>query len=794
MTNTIINYINYITTIIVNQEYIIQAGISFFRLPVRMPLIVTQTVRETIAAGLVCATALLLVWYMALDLYRSYQALCEQRSCNRQQPPVSILRRPGGSSHRKKNRSWFGVFTRKPNRVRFAKIFRRTFVPNEQELQSRRECWGLIQWRIQLHDEVIPEIENTVRFVPHTPVSILRPSRKDWGSPKPTSSNRVQFAPKTRRRNFIPDEEELKSRRQLIHQIECKVKRRNAQRWKIDFKPTVLATIIEDPAEEDLSDIDSSLDTGFIDGNVDSETIAIALENHRQLLRTVIDDMLSNIPVPMDLDDDGNVEPNDMQGEAPRLSLKRTATCSLVSSRPTKRRKLNSSTVPTSATEWAKRINERFTPLLPVIIEDPEEEDIIMSTFDLSLDAGLIDDNSDSDVASFAKGDDEVFFPMNDEEQDWDSLEYVDCNSLEHAPPTSTPTTAPVSILRPARKDWKSPRTTNRVSFTLTNQRRNFMPDPEDIQSRKNRIRDIYSQIRYHGLCKCFEERVLPQLQSTVMAKRKAKRKAKKKAKKKVNRKIDFKPTLPVITEDPEEEDKNHFDSSVDAGLIDEGIDSEGPSFALALENHHQMLRTTVLPDMLSNIPVPMDLDDDDNVEPNDMQDEAPQLSLKRTATYCLVASRPTKRRKLNSSSVPTSATEWAKQINERFTPLLPVIFEDPEEEEEQDNFSDIESSLDAGLIDDGIDSTEDPLEDTIIDDDIPAPPPEDSDIAATIDIPPDGMGSGWTESGKRYSLRRAKLLIPHAEDTFTEALGSGMTEQGRRYSRRVANRRNGAN
>ncbi|CAJ1932675.1 unnamed protein product [Cylindrotheca closterium] len=273
MTNTIINYINYITTIIVNQEYIIQAGISFFRLPVRMPLIVTQTVRETIAAGLVCAAALLLLWYMALDLYRSYQALCEQRSCNRQQPPVSILRCPGGLSHRKKNQSWFGVFTRKPNRVRFAKIFRRTFVPNKQELQSRRECWGLIQWRIQLHDEVIPEIENTVGFVPHTPI-----------------------------------------------------KRRNAQRWKLEFKPTVLATIIEDPAEEDLSDIDSSLDTGFIDGNVDSETIAIALENHRQLLRTVLDDMLSNISVPMDLDDDGNVEPNDMQDEAPQLSLKRTAT------------------------------------------------------------------------------------------------------------------------------------------------------------------------------------------------------------------------------------------------------------------------------------------------------------------------------------------------------------------------------------------------------------------------------------------------------------------------------------
>ncbi|CAJ1938615.1 unnamed protein product [Cylindrotheca closterium] len=504
--------------------------------------------------------------------------------------------------------------------------------------------------------------------------------------------------------------------------------------------------------------------------------------------------MLSNIPVPMDLDDAGNVEPNDMQDEEPILSLKRTATYSLVSSRPTKRRKLNSSMVPSSATAWAKQINERFTPLLPVIIEDPEEEDIIMSTIDLSLGAGLIDDNSNSDVS---RGDDDVFFPMNKKEEDWDRLKYVDWNSLEHAPPTSTPTTPPVSILRPGRKDWGSPRTTNRVSFTLTNRRRNFMPDQEDIQSRKNRIQEIYSQIKYHELRKCFEERLLPQLWSTLMAKKKAKRKVKKKAKKKAKKKttkVDFKPTLPVITEDPEEEDENHFDLSLDTGLIKD-IEREGPSFALARKNHRQMLCTTVLHDMLSNIPLPMNLDDDGDNEPNVMQDKAPRLSLKRTATYCPVAPRPTKRRKLNSSTVPSSATEWAKRINERFTPLLPVIIEHPEEQE-QDNFIDIESSLDAELIDDSIDSAEDPLEDTISDDEILAPPPEQSDDnTATIDIPPDGMGSGWTESGKRYSLRLAKLLIPHAEDPFTEALGSGMTEQeGRLYSHRVAKRRSGTN
>ncbi|CAJ1948589.1 unnamed protein product [Cylindrotheca closterium] len=221
---------------------------------------------------------------------------------------------------------------------------------------------------------------------------------------------------------------------------------------------------------------------------------------------------------------------------------------------------------------------------------------------------------------------------MNKKEENWDSL--------EHALPTYMPPTPPVSILCPARKDWGSPRITNHVSFTQTNQRRNFMPDQEDIQSRKKRNREIYGQIKYHYLCECFEERVLPQLRSTVMD------------------------TLCVISDDPEEEDDCHFDSS-----------------------------------------------------------------------------------------------------------------------------------LDVGSIDDNIDSAEDPLEDTISNGEIPEPLQEQSDNAAITGIPPDGMGSGWTECGKRYSLQRAKLLITHmAEDPFTKALGSGMTEQGRRYSRRVANRQNGAN
>ncbi|CAJ1945865.1 unnamed protein product [Cylindrotheca closterium] len=713
---------NYITTF-VNQESL--KSISFPKLP-RMSAITQQQqeqpVQETIITGLVCAVAIVLLRYMVLDTYRTYQRLCRQ--WNRRQPPVSILRRPEGGS-RKKNRSWFGVFIRKPNRVRFAKIFRRTFVPNKHELQSRRECWGLIQWRIQLHDEVLPEIENTVRFVPHTPVSILRPSRQDWGSPKPTSSIRVHFAPKTRRRNFLPDEQDLQSRRQLVRQIDRKIKRRNARRWKIDFKRTVLATIVEDPAEEDLSNIDSSLDTGFIDGKVDSEIIAIALENHRQMLPTVLHDMLSNIPVPMDLDDDDNNNKPCMEEQAP-LSLKRIATSCLISSRPTKRRKMNSSsTVPTCAATWAKRTNELFTPLLPVIIEDPEEDG-----------------------------------------------------------------------------------------------------------------------------------------------------------------------------------DESHIESSLDAGFNDDIANEPSTRLAkVALENHRQML-PTVLHDMLSNIPVPMDLDDDDNNNKPCMEEQAP-LSLKRIATSCLISSRPTKRRKMNSSStVPTCAATWAKRTNELFTPLLPVIIEDPEEdgdeshiessldagfnddianepstrlakadaiwvnkseeilaekanlnkmtkaerakwankararrskgqkeidfeptllviiedpikEEEEDEVDDVnekkefkpslhviiedpegedlstidESPLDAALINDDFDSLEDGSDGEIF-----AAPTEQSDNARTTDIPSDGMGSGWTESGKRYSRRLQLKLSPEKKDPSTEALGSDMTKKGRRYSRRVVNRGKGAN
>ncbi|CAJ1945921.1 unnamed protein product [Cylindrotheca closterium] len=588
---------NYITTF-VNQESL--KSISFPKLP-RMSAITQQQqqqqqVQETIITGLVCAVAIVLLRYMVLDTYRAYQRLCRQ--WKRRQPPVSILRRPEGGS-RKKNQSWLGVFIRKPNRVRFAKIFRRTFVPNEQELQSRRECWGLIQWRIQLHDEVLPEIENTVRFVPHTPVSILRPSRQDWGSPKPTSSIRVHFAPKTRRRNFLPDEQDLQSRRQLIRQIDRKIKRRNARRWKIDFKRTVLATIVEDPAEEDLSDIDSSLDTGFIDGKVDSEIIAIALENHRQMLPTVLHDMLSNIPVPMDLDDDNDDNDNEpCMEEQALMSLKRTATSCLISSRPTKRRKMNSSsTVPTCAATWAKRTNELFTPLLPVIIEDPEE-DGDESHIDSLLEAGFNDDIANEPSTRLAKAD--AIWVNKSEEI---LAEKANLNKMTKA----------------ERAKWAN----------------------------KARARRSKGQ-----------------------------------------KEIDFEPTLLVIIEDPIKEEE---------------------------------------------------------------EDEVDDVNEKK-----------------------------------EFKPSLHVIMEDPEGED----LSTIdESPLDAALIHDDFDSLEDGSDGEIF-----GAPTEQSDNAPTNnDIPSDGMGSGWTESGKRYSRRLQLKLSPEKKDPSTEALGSGMTEKGRRYSRRVVNRGKGA-
>ncbi|CAJ1928769.1 unnamed protein product [Cylindrotheca closterium] len=133
----------------------------------------------------------------------------------------------------------------------------------------------------------------------------------------------------------------------------------------------------------------------------------------------------------------------------------------------------------------------------------------------------------------------------------------------------------------------------------------------------------------------------------------------------------------------------------------------------------------------------------------------------------------------------PKKEEEEVDDVNEKkeFKPSLLVVIEDPEGEDL--NTMD-ESSFDAGLINDDFDS----LEQDGSDGEIFASPTEQSDKAATNDIPSDGMGSGWTESGKRYSRRLQLKLSPDKKDPSTEALGSGMTEKGRRYSRRVVNRK----
>ena len=346
----------------------------------------------------------------------------------------------------------------------------------------------------------------------------------------------------------------------------------------------------------------------------------------------------------------------------------------------------------------------------------------------------------------------------------------------------------PVSILRPPRKDWGSPKpktSSNRVRFAGTFRRRHYVQDQDDLQSKRERIREIYCRLSYNYLAQHFENEVLPELQSVVRESP---------LEDVSNGEIAAAPTEQsdnAATDTPQPSSEPPRRRSLLCKIKD--AKAKRKQEELALKNHQQML-PTVLHDMLSNNPVPMDLDED---EPN-MEEEAPP-TLKRTTAYCLVSSRPTKRRKLKTSTVPTSAAEWAKRTNERCTPWLPVIIEEGPEEEEDDE-SHIDSSLDAGFNNDNhINSdgpnfalVETPLED-ISDDEIAAPPPEQSENPTT-DIPSDGMGSGWTESGKRYSRRLRGKLFPDEEDPSTEALGSGMTEKGRRFSRRVANQGSGAN
>jgi hypothetical protein len=127
-----------------------------------------------------------------------------------------------------------------------------------------------------------------------------------------------------------------------------------------------------------------------------------------------------------------------------------------------------------------------------------------------------------------------------------------------------------------------------------------------------------------------------------------------------------------------------------------------------------------------------------------------------------------------------------------RFVPKLSIIIEDPDEEDVE---SDIDTSSDGSDFDiefetdESSSALEDPMEEPL--EDVSG----QSEIAAIINSPAasNGLGSGYTESGKRYSLRQAKLLQDE-EDASTEGFGSGTTEEGRRFSRRVANRGSGSN
>ena len=176
---------------------------------------------------------------------------------------------------------------------------------------------------------------------------------------------------------------------------------------------------------------------------------------------------------------------------------------------------------------------------------------------------------------------------------------------------------------------------------------------------------------------------------------------------------------------------------------------------------------------------------------------------------------RPDKRIKM---TIPSSTKEWARNINMLHTPPMPVLIEGREIDEDSrissssrsgDNFDglteddDDDDDLSLGstfdLEADGFsdeNETYQPLDHSPIaesdDDSIDENNVSHQDIAmdqAESSIEPNSdssieLGSGWTESGKRFSLRLAKRVAD--EDS---SLGSGMTRDGQRFSRRVASR-----
>ena len=206
-----------------------------------------------------------------------------------------------------------------------------------------------------------------------------------------------------------------------------------------------------------------------------------------------------------------------------------------------------------------------------------------------------------------------------------------------------------------------------------------------------------------------------------------------------------------------------------------------------------------------------------------DLEDTAASGALKRPAplTASGADARPNKRIKM---TIPSTTKEWASNVNMLHTPPMPVLIEVPEIDEdssiscsstsgnnnfdsltedddddddlslgstfdlEVDGFSDenetyqpVDHSPLAGSDDDSIDNDSVSHQNIAIDQAVP--PAEFNSIGPNSDSSI-GLGSGWTESGKRFSLRLAKRVADEEP-----SLGSGMTRDGRRFSRRVANR-----
>jgi hypothetical protein len=275
---------------------------------------------------------------------------------------------------------------------------------------------------------------------------------------------------------------------------------------------------------------------------------------------------------------------------------------------------------------------------------------------------------------------------------------------------------------------------------------------------------------------------------------------------------IDFEPSLLAIIEDTEEEedDEGRIDSSSDAGFNDDNIDSEGISDGkIAAPPKQSDNAATDTPQSSSKPPRRRSVLCKLKIKDTKAKRKREELALENHQHFFQSSSMTCSPISQYQWIWMKTSPAWKKkhrrhsrepQLTALFRPgapsVAPVIMENPEEEDDE---SHIDSSLDDGFNEVNIDSegptfaltVENPFEDTS-NDQIAAPIEQSENAAA--DTPSDGMGSGCTEYGKRYSLRQAKRLPDEEDAASTEALGSGMTEKGRRFSRRVANQGSGAN